>query len=147
MNVHTLSDNVVPICSAQGAITAAAITGAAVDTKGWRRAAAIVFGGPTGAGTTEIAKVQECATSGGTFTDVTNATTATITTALAAAASGGAQAGLIDLDLAKRLEFLKIVATGAGASAAGVVAAGFLLYEPANAAVAATASSLAGVHV
>jgi hypothetical protein len=98
----------------------------------------VFYSVPSGTGTTADCYIEECATSGGSYTKVTGSDFTQATTV------GGAQAQLVDIDLAKRQRFLKVVATGAGASAAGVMTAFILLGEPAYAGVTNTP---AGVHV
>lgn len=112
-NTHSPAQNSKVVLGFSSAITAAAVTSPAIDTVGFDRAMVVFYGAPTGAGTTEDGKVQECATSGGSYVDVPGATITQITTA------GGAQLYVMDINLTKRLRFLKVVGTGAGGSAAG----------------------------
>ncbi len=112
-NIHSLSAHALVKPCFQNAITAASNNGAAIDTLGYENGTAIFYSSPSGSGTTSDCKLQECATSGGTYADVTSATFAQVTTA------GGAQIQVMDINLEKRLRYLRLVHTGAGGSAAG----------------------------
>jgi hypothetical protein len=127
-----LSDDVSVVLGFATAITAATVTGGAVDTQGYRRATAIVYQAPTGSGTTGACALYECATSGGTFTAVTGGTFAGSTTV------GGAQTQIMNIDLARRQRYLQLQFTGAGGSAAGLANGFFILGEPATAGVTNT---------
>jgi hypothetical protein len=113
MTIHTPSDRVLTKPSVNIAITAATTHGSAVDTLYARTALAICYALPTGTGTTLAGYVEECATSGGSYVKVTGSDFVTATTV------GGAQISLVNIDLSKRLRYLKVVLTGAGGSAAG----------------------------
>lgn len=126
MAIHRPSENVLVKKDFLTAITAASNTGTAIDCLGYQRAMAIFDTAPTGSGTTSDCKLQECATSGGSFVDVTGATFTQATTV------GGATVQVMDIDLSKRLRYLKLVHTGAGGSAAGNAAGLFILFEPTN---------------
>lgn len=123
MNIHSPSSHVLAKNSVLTAITAAAVNGTGVDTRGFTRAQAIFNSAPTGTGTTSDCKLQESADNS-TFTDVTSAAFAQVTTA------GGQKLQCMDIDLSKRLRYLRLVQTGAGGSAAGVAEATILLYNP-----------------
>jgi len=127
MAIHRLSQNALLKGSFEVAITAAATNGTGVDTQGYREASAIFYSTPTGSGTTSDCKLQDSADNS-TFADVATATFTQATTA------GGAAWQLMDIDLAKRQRYLRLVHTGAGASAAGQAAGAFLLIRPWNAA-------------
>lgn len=130
MNIHRLSENIKAIAAFNVAITAAATNGATVDTLGFRRAAAVVNHTPSGALTTSDVKLQESSDSFSADTaDVTGATFTQATTV------GGNKVQVLDIDLAPRKRYLRLVHTGAGASAAGQATGVFLLFEPGYAAV------------
>lgn len=127
--IHTLSDSFVLKGEVLTAITAATNTPTtAVDTLGYRRAAAYFNSAPTGTGTTSACKLQD-SPDNSTFTDVTNAAFTTVTTVNAAAGTNGMLVQWMNIDLSKRNRYLRLVHTGAGGSAAGVAAAGLVLYE------------------
>jgi hypothetical protein len=129
MAIHRLSQNALLKGDFNVAITAAATNGTAVDTQGYREATAIFYSVPSGTGTTSDCKLQESVDStSGDFVDVTSAT---FTQAITA---NGAQYQFMDIDLSKRLRWLRLVHTGAGGSAAGVASGAFLLFRPWNAA-------------
>ena len=136
-NVHRLSENVLLKGDFNVAITAAATNGTGIDTQGYRRAAAIFYSVPSGSGTTSDCKLQDSADNS-TYADVTSAAFTQATTA------GGAEWQFLDIDLAKRNRYVRLVHTGAGASAAGVATGAFLLYEPWN---AAPTQDTAAVHI
>lgn len=127
MAIHRLSQNALVKGSFEAAITAASINGTGVDTQGYREASAIFYATPSGSGTTSDCKLQD-SPDNSTFTDVTGAAFTQATTA------GGASWQFMDIDLSKRQRYLRLVETGAGASAGGVTAGAFLLYRPWNAA-------------
>lgn len=127
MAIHRLSQNALLKGSFEVAITAAATNGTGVDTQGYREASAVFYSTPSGSGTTSDCKLQDSADNS-TFADVTGAA---FTQAITA---NGAQWQLLDIDLAKRNRYLRLVHTGAGASAAGTAAGAFLLFRPWNAA-------------
>ena len=122
-NIHRPSQSVLVKPSFLTAITAAVNTGAGVDCLGYRRACALFNAAPSGAGTTSDCKLQESADNS-SFADVTGAAFAQVTTA------GGAKLELLDIDLAKRLRYLRLVHTGAGGSAAGQAAGIIELFNP-----------------
>lgn len=112
MSIHTPSQNVATVHSLAGAITAAATNGAAVDCQGYLNAKAVVYAAPSGAGTTSDFKLQE-SSDASSWSDVPGGAFSQITTA------GGAKLFVMDVGLHKRLRYLRLVHTGAGASAAG----------------------------
>lgn len=117
MNVHTPSEHILAKSSFNLTITAAAVNGTTVDTKGWTRAFILFYSTPSGAGTTSDCKVQMDSDSGmGSPTDISGAAFAQATTA------GGASMQVMNLDVENgNVErYIRLVHTGAGASAAGV---------------------------
>lgn len=122
MNLHNYSDSILVKSSFALTITAAATNGASVDRLGYRRAAVIFDSTPSGAGTTSDCKLQE-STDNSTFTDVSSASFTQATTA------GGNSCQIMNVDLAKRARYLRLVHTGVGASAAGAASGTFHLYE------------------
>jgi hypothetical protein len=80
--MHTLSEGLKAVVGvvpdAHGAGT---VNGAAIDTLGFNRALIIVNSGTNEATGTLDVKVQHCATSGGTYADITDAVFTQITTA------------------------------------------------------------------
>lgn len=121
MNMHSLSSHLLAKVGLITAITAASNNGTGTDCLGFRRAMALFYSAPSGAGTTSDCKLQESADNS-TFADVTSATFAQVTTA------GGTKIAVMDIDLAKRKRYLRLVHTGAGGSAAGVAAGIIQLY-------------------
>lgn len=111
-NIHTPSQNVATVHGLAGAITAATTNGASTDCLGYENAKAIVYSAPSGAGTTSDFKIQESADAS-SWSDVTGGAFTQITTA------GGAKLFVMDIKLNNRQRYLRIVHTGAGASAAG----------------------------
>lgn len=126
MNIHTPSKQVLVKHSFILAITAASTNGTGIDCQGYERALAILDSAPSGAGTTSDCKVQD-SPDNSTFTDVTNANFAQVTTA------GGQKLETMDIDLRKRARYLRLVHTGAGGSAAGQAAGVIILFNPRNA--------------
>lgn len=127
MNFHRFSDNAVVKSAFNVAITAAAVNGATIDTQGYRRAAALFNTSPTGAGTTSACKLQD-SPDGTTWTDVTGGAFTQGTTA------AGNTVQFLNIDLAYRQRYIRLVHTGAGAAAAGQAAGEVLLMQPYNAA-------------
>jgi hypothetical protein len=105
-------------------LTAAAVNGVSTDCLGFRRAMVLFGALPTGAGTTSDCKVQESADGSTGWADVAGAAVVQDTTAI------GALVQLMDIDLAKRLRYLRLVATGAGGSAAGAAYGAIVLIDP-----------------
>ena len=106
---------------------AVAATSAAIDTVGYN---SLMVNAQAGAATgtpdsyTVIAKVQECATSGGSYVDISGAT-ATI-----AADSTSAQIRVDGLNLGSRLRYIKVVLTAAfvnGTSPKALISSSVLL--------------------
>jgi hypothetical protein len=136
--LRTYSDNILVKSAFAVAITAASTNGTSVDTLGYGRCAAVFYGGPTGSGTTSDCKLQESSTGSSGWADVSGAAFAQATTA------GGAQIGVLNVDLSKRLRYLRLVHTGAGGSAAGLAWGAFHLL---NGEGAPPAQDLAAVSV
>lgn len=124
-NIHTPSDHVKSVHSLSVAITAAATNGSSADCRGFEDALVVVYAAPSGAGTTSDFKVQE-SSDNSAFSDVTGAAFTQITTA------GGSKLYVGDIKLAKRLQYLRVVHTGAGGSAAGQAYANILLLNGRN---------------
>src|SRR4051794_5840090 len=106
---HTLSAMVKWVASFCVAVTAASTNGASADCLGYRRAVAVFHAKPTGAGTTADCKLQESNDDAATdpYGDVASATFTQITTA------GGEKIQVLEVDLAKRKRWLRLVFTGA----------------------------------
>lgn len=121
-NVHAPSQHVLAKSSFNVAITAATVNGASVDCLGFTRALAVLDTAPSGGGTTSQMKVQESANGSSGWADVANAITAAV-------ATGSSGIYLIDLNLAKRLRFLRLVHIGAGGSAAGQAVGDLYLFN------------------
>lgn len=122
-NIHRPSQHVLSKQTVIVPITAAANNGTGVDTLGYRRAQAIFVSAPSGGGTTSDCKLQDSADNG-SFADVASAAFTQVTTA------GGTQIQVMDIDLAKRRRYLRLVHTGAGGSAAGAAAGVIQLFDP-----------------
>lgn len=116
------------------ALAAGSAAGVAIDTLGFKNAMFVVENGvATGTPTsyTVAAKVQECDTSGGSYTDVPGAAITTIT-----ADAKSAQIQVVGLDTTTRMRYLKLLITSAfvgGTSPAALVSGTCLLGEPENA--------------
>ncbi len=95
----TIVPAVVPTAGAVGSLTATE-----VNATGWDRACFIIATGAAGVNATLDAKVQESATSGGTFADHSPATDIQLT-----AATGANKVAAIDLRVNPAKPFLKIV--------------------------------------
>lgn len=79
--MKSVYDAILSLASLVPAVRTASADGSAVDTLGYNSAKLVIAAGDidlTTGDETYVAKVQECATSGGTYTDVSGAT-ATIT--------------------------------------------------------------------
>lgn len=124
--LHQLSSEVLVKAQLIVPITAATNTpSAGVDCLGFRRALAIFYSLPTGSGTTSDCKLQESSDDGvgDAYADVASAAFTQVTTA------GGVKVYLMEIDLAKRERYLKLIHTGAGGSAAGAAAGLILLFR------------------
>ena len=130
MNIHTPASQVLAKSSFLTAITAASNNGSSVNVAGYRNAMVVFESAPTGTGTTSNAQLQE-APDGSTWVNVTSGVFTTVTTA---AANGGTITQVMNVNLAARQPYLRLVHTGAGGSAAGVAAGQILLlnadYDP-----------------
>ena len=124
-NIHTPASSVLAKHSFSVAITAAATNGTGVSCRGFRHGMAVFYAAPSGSGTTSDCKVQESSDDAATdpYADVTSATFAQATTA------GGAKIQAMNINLAKRERWLRLVHTGAGGSAAGQAYGLFLLFN------------------
>lgn len=103
-----------------------------VDTLGYG-AAMIVYNVTTASASTLASKVQECATSGGSYTDVTGAAIATV------AASTTRAVPTISLLLSKRLRFLQLAHTVTGTVTGSVVV---ILFNPVQSPVSQTIAAV-----
>lgn len=105
---------------------AGAATSAAIDTSGYDGLTVLVHAGTLGASATLDCKVTECDTSGGSYTDVTNAAITQLVKA-----TDDDKVAAIDVrlgDRANRKRYVKIVLTvGTAASVCGATA---ILYQP-----------------
>jgi hypothetical protein len=105
----------------------ASATAEAIDTRGWDYATIIVQLGATDIGMTAL-KVQNSATSGGSYVDITGATfddgagMGGAVLALPSATDDG-QTCVFQIDMRNKNPFLKVVATFGNGSAGGFVAA------------------------
>lgn len=122
-NIHRPSEHLLVKASVLTAITATTNNGTGVDTLGYTRALAVFNSAPSGAGTTSDCKLQESADNAA-WVDVAGAAFAQVTTA------GGTKIETLNVDLSKRLRYLRLVHTGAGASAAGVACGQLHLFNP-----------------
>lgn len=105
----------------------ASATATAIDCKGSRYAEIIVVQGATDIAITAL-KLQECETSGGSYTDITGATFSagldTDGTALALpSATDDNQIAVFQVNLDKRMRYIKVVATFGDGSVGGFIAA------------------------
>jgi hypothetical protein len=123
MNIHSPSQQVVAIPAFVVPITAAVVNGAATNIFGYTRAMAMFHSLPTGSGTTSDCKVQESADGSTGWVDVSGAAFVQVTTV------AGETLQVADIDLNKRLQYLRLVQTGAGASAAGAASGEILLFN------------------
>lgn len=104
-------------CIEPDAYAAAAATGQAIDTKGFEYALFIVSVGTLGTSATVDCKIQDCATSGGIYADISGAT---ITQFVKATDDDAAPRSIL-VRCAEQARYLKAVMTvGAAASDAGV---------------------------
>lgn len=117
VNLHTPSELIKKVFAFCLAITAAATNGASTDCQGFETAFAWFYSSPSGTGTTSDCKLQE-SSDNSSWSDVTGATFTQATTA------GGAKFFTMDIKLAQRSRYLRLVHTGAGGSAAGQASGG-----------------------
>jgi hypothetical protein len=119
-----LEENILVIdCMEPDAVAASTILSPAIDTQGLDEIMFIVRVGTLGTSATLAAKVTECATSGGTYTDITGAAITTITQA---SPDGSDQNAVISVKIdANRLRYFKLSMTVATATSdAGAIAIG-----------------------
>lgn len=121
---RSLSESVLAKTCFATAITAASNNGTGIDARGFSRASFWFQSAPSGIGTTSDCKLQESADNS-SWADVTSATFTQVTTA----GGNNGKGQYMDVDLTKRLRYLRLVHTGVGASAAGVASAVALLYQ------------------
>lgn len=123
-NIHIPTDNVYIGLSVNSPITAASNNGAVVNGLGYTRALAIFDTSPSGSGTTSDMKLQEGTLANGSdMADVASATFTEGTTVLGHTTQG------MNIDMSKRKQYLRLVHTGAGGSAAGQVVGTILLFN------------------
>lgn len=118
MNIHTPSEWIKKVIAFCVAITAAVTNGASTDCQGFETAFAWFYSNPSGAGTTSDCKLQESSDGATGWADVTGAAFTQVTTA------GGAKLYTMNINLAQRQRYLRLVHTGAGGSAAGQASGG-----------------------
>ena len=95
-------------------VLASTAVGSAVDIQGYEGSAAIVLTAEAGgSGITYAVKITECATSGGTYTDVKSFTTTSANTALVEK---------IYVNVSELKQYLKVSTTVAGGTGAGALA-------------------------
>ncbi len=160
-STHTISQTMLPVALSGEAATVTEVLSAAVDTIDYRRVLVYVQARVTGAASFADVKIYESSASGSGFTAITGLDTTLAYTTMdgtAVATSGhyfsiastgtGQTKGLAyfmaDIDLAKRLRYIKVGVTGAGGSLAGSASANLFLYQPFN---APTATGAFTVHV
>ena len=112
-NLHTPSEFIKKSIGFLLTITAAVVNGLSVDCLGFENALATFQSNPSGAGTTSDCKLQE-SDDNGAWVDVADAAFTQVTTA------GGQKIYTMDIKLAQRSRYLRLVHTGAGGAAAGV---------------------------
>jgi hypothetical protein len=123
MNIHSPSQQVVAIPGFAYDITAAVENGAAVYVYGYTRAMVIFRSDPTGAGTTSDCKVQESPDGSTGWVDIPGAAFAQVTP------TGTETLQVADINLERRLPYLRLVQTGAGYSASGWATGEILLFN------------------
>ena len=108
--MRSVYDAIKVLASLVPATRTASADGAAVDTKGYNSAMAVILAGDIDLANTDETyafKVQECATSGGTYTDVTGATAAVT-------ADNNVKVIRVEGLGTSRMRYLRIVATLGG---------------------------------
>lgn len=122
---HNLSDWTKSGAAIVPQVATGDVTSAAIDTKGFHGGGQAVFlcnKGDMGASATIAWSVQECATSGGSYTAITGASVA--------AAGVDNVVSKIEIDLAgPRLRYLQLVATYGGSGNAPI-SANYVLHNP-----------------
>lgn len=122
--IHTPTDQVLVKSAFNTPITAAANNGATINALGYGRALAIFDSAPSGAGTTSDCKLQEGAASDASdMADVTSGVFVQNTTV------AGHVVKTMNIDLSKRKQYLRLVHTGAGGSAAGQAVGTLVLFN------------------
>lgn len=116
-NIHTPSEHIKKALVIALAITAAATNSSSVDAQGHETAFAWFYANPSGVGTTSDLKLQESADNAN-WVDVESGAFSQVTTA------GGAKLFTMNINLAHRMRYLRLVHTGAGGAAAGAAAGG-----------------------
>jgi len=105
--LHTLSDSIVALTAFNGATSVGTGSGVAINTQGYRRGAFVITA-KGGATSTVNFALTECATVGGTYSAAISGTF--LATAIPATTAAGTY--VLNVDLAKRLQFLKLTVTG-----------------------------------
>ena len=123
MNIHSPSQNVAAFPGFAIAITAAVVDGVAIGVAGYTRAMVTFHSNPSGVGTTSNCIVQESPDGSTAWANVPGAAFAQVAT------TGSDSIQVADINLELRLPFLRLVHTGAGASAAGVATGTILLFN------------------
>ena len=116
-NIHTPSEHIKKALVIALAITAATTNSSSVDAQGHETGFAWFYANPSGVGTTSDCKLQE-SSDNANWVDVENAAFTQVTTA------GGAKTFTMNINLAHRMRYLRLVHTGAGGSAAGTASGG-----------------------
>jgi len=129
----TVEQSIVP------AVSTSTDTGTGITTKGFRSllACATVGAVSTVGDETLDIKLQECATVGGTYTDITGATF----TQLTAVASPVTDVTFIEVDLLPRQQFIRAKGTIAGTTPSFAYGVSFVFYNAVDSAYAGTADS------
>lgn len=124
-NIHTPADHTLEKHQFSVAITAATTNATGFSTKGFEKALAIFYAAPSGTGTTADCKLQESSddAAADAYADVSGGAFAQVTTA------GGAKLQVMNINLSKREEYLRLTHTGAGGSAAGQAYALIILFN------------------
>jgi hypothetical protein len=134
-NIHRFSQNIKAVVSFDNTLANSTQNGVFVDCLGFRRAA-IIFNTWTGSATTSNFTVSESADGS---TGVVTVAGATLGAAVVAStADAGTQ--IVDVDLSKRLRYLRVNSVGTGT--AGNASATLLLYEADNGAVTQPVAAL-----
>ena len=126
---HKYSDNVSVQFGQATLATSGTAASAFIDTLQFRRAALVYLASISGTGSTADAKLQESTggTAGSTWTDVTGGAFTTLTATSTGAAVTSVQ--VMNIDLAKRNRYLRVLYTGAGSTNTGFVTTAFHLAQ------------------
>lgn len=119
-----MTSNIKVKCSIQQGLTAATVNGLPIDADGFGEAMIIGQSAVTGAGTTSIWKLQEGNLANGS--DAIDVPTGVLSTSTGV----GNYTKLMNVNLDKRKRYLRLVHTGAGASAGGYITGMILLGDP-----------------